>query len=120
MATTLVVKVTAGVDAPERCAQAFTVGAIAVASGFDVSFWLTGEASWFALPGRAEEFELPESAPLNELLESLLAGGRVTLCTQCAARRGITEADVIHGVRIAGSTVFVAEVMAEGVQALVY
>jgi predicted peroxiredoxin len=120
MPRTLVVKVTAGADAPERCSQAFTVAAIAVASGFEVSLWLTGEASWFALPGRAEQFELPESAPLDELLESVFTGGRVTLCTQCAARRTITEADVISGVRIAGSTVFVSEVMAEGAQALVY
>ena len=120
MARTLVVKATAGADAPERCSQAFTVAAIAVASGFEVSLWLTGESSWFALPGRAEEFELAESAPLNELLESVLEGGRVTVCAQCAARRKITEADVIHGVRIAGSTVFVAEAMADGTQALVY
>src|SRR5947209_3549883 len=53
----LVLKVTVGADAPERCAQAFTVAATAVASGVDVSLWLTGEASWFALPGRAESFE---------------------------------------------------------------
>ena len=55
---TLVVKLTSGADAPERCAQAFTVAATAVASGVEVSLWLTGEASWLALPGRAEEFSL--------------------------------------------------------------
>lgn len=120
MARTLVVKVTSGAEAPERCSQAFTVAAIAVAAGFEVSLWLTGESAWFALPGRAEEFMLPESAPLHDLLESVLEGGRVTLCTQCAARRSITESDVIHGVRIAGSTVFVAEIMAEEAQAVVY
>ena len=68
MARTLVVKATAGADAPERCAQAFTVAATAVASGVDVSLWLTGESTWFALPGRAAEFELPHSAPLPDLL----------------------------------------------------
>ncbi len=86
----------------------------------EVSLWLTGESSWFALPGRAAEFELPHAAPLPELLESLLAAGRVTLCTQCAARRGITQAEVMDGVRIAGAQVFVSEVMADDVQALVY
>jgi predicted peroxiredoxin len=44
----------------------------------------------------------------------------VTLCTQCAARRGITEADLIDGVRIAGAVTFVAEVTADNTQALVY
>jgi len=85
-----------------------------------VSLWLTGESAWFALPGRAAEFELPESAPLTDLLEAVLAGGRVTLCTQCAARRKISEDDVLPGVRIAGAQVFVQEVLAEGAQALVY
>ena len=120
MPQSLVVKVTAGSDAPERCAQAFTVAATAAASGVPVSLWLTGESAWFALPGRAEEFELPHSAPLADLLAGVLAAGRVTLCTQCAARRDIKPEDTIDGVRVAGAAVFVEEVLAEGAQALVY
>jgi predicted peroxiredoxin len=120
MARTLVVKATAGADAPERCAQAFTVAATAVAAGAEVSLWLTGESSWFAVPGRAATFELPHSAPLADLLDAVLAGGRVTVCTQCAARRELTEADLLPGVRIAGAAVFVEETLADGAQALVY
>ncbi|MEV4562197.1 DsrE family protein [Nonomuraea sp. NPDC049419] len=120
MARSLVIKVTAGADAPERCNQAFTVAVAALASGVPVSLWLTGESSWFALPGRAEEFSLPHAAPLTDLLDALLAAGRVTLCTQCAARRNITVDDLIDGIRIAGAPAFVEEVTAEGVQALVY
>ncbi|MGW4804013.1 DsrE family protein [Kitasatospora sp. NPDC004272] len=120
MSKKLVIKVTAGADAPERCSQAFTVASVAVASGVPVSLWLTGESAWFALPGKAAEFELPHSAPLPDLLEAVLAGGSVTLCTQCAARRDIAQADVIEGVRIAGAQVFLSEVMADGAKALVY
>jgi predicted peroxiredoxin len=120
MARTLVVKLTAGIEAPERCAQAFTVAAVAVSSGVTVSLWLTGEASWFSVPGRAEDFVLPHSAPLAELRDAVLADGTLTLCTQCAARRGLTAADVLPGVRLAGSAVFVSEVMAPDTQALVY
>ena len=116
----LVVKVTAGEDAPERCSQAFTVAAVAVASGVPVSLWLTGESAWFALPGRAEAFVLPEAAPLADLLAAVLAGGTVTLCTQCAARRSIGPEDVLPGIRIAGAQAFLEEAMAEGAQALVY
>jgi predicted peroxiredoxin len=116
----LVIKVTAGQDEPERCNQAFTVAATAVASGVPVSLWLTGEAAWFALPGRAGGFTLPHAAPLPDLLESVLALGTVTVCSQCAARRDITPDDVIEGVRIAGSATFVAEVVADDAQALVY
>ncbi|MBH5335604.1 DsrE family protein [Streptomyces pactum] len=120
MAKKLVIKVTAGAEAPERCSQAFTVAAVAAASGVEVSLWLTGESSWFALPGRAEEFELPHAAPLPDLIEGIRAGGTITVCTQCAARRGIEEKDLIEGARIAGAQVFVSEIMADGVQALVY
>ncbi len=116
----LVVTLTAGADAPERCAQGFTLAATAVAAGAAVSLWLTGESAWYAVPGRAEEFVLAHSAPLADLRDAVLTGGRVTLCTQCAARRGITEPDVLPGVRIAGSASLVEEVLADGVQALVY
>jgi predicted peroxiredoxin len=120
MARMLVVKATAGTDAPERCSQAFTVAATAVTAGVPVSLWLTGESAWFALPGRAAEFELPHAARLDDLLAAVLAGGRVTLCTQCAARRGITPEEVVPGVRIAGAAVFVEEAVTDGAQALVY
>jgi len=116
----LVIKVTSGAEEPERCAQAFTVAATAAAADFVVSLWLTAEASWFALPGRAETFTLPHSVPLNDLLASVLGAGTVTLCSQCAARREITPQLVIPRVRIAGGATFVAEVMADGAQALVY
>ena len=116
----LLVKVTCGAEDPERCNQAFTVAATAAAAGADVGLWLTGEAAWFAVPGRAAEFSLPLAMPLADLLTTVLDTGRVTLCTQCADRRSITAADILPGVRIAGAAVFAEEVLADGVQALVY
>lgn len=118
MTRRLVVKATVGADAPERCAQAFTVSATAVASGVSTSLWLTGEASWFATPQHT--LELAHSAPLTDLRDAVLAGGTLTLCTQCAARRGLAEADVLPGVRLAGAAAFLAEILEGGAQALVY
>lgn len=120
MSRSLVVKLTSGAEAAERCAQAFTVASVAVASGVDVSLWLTGEASWLALPGRAEDFELPHSAPLATMRDAILTGATLTLCTQCAARREIAAADVLPGVRIAGAQTFVEEVLADDARGLVY
>ena len=120
MARPLVIKVTAGADAPERCNQAFTVAAAAAASGVPVSLWLTGESAWFSLPGRAGDFSLPHATPLDDLLAVILASGQVTLCTQCAARRNIGPDDLLPGIRIAGAPTFVEEISAEDVQALVY
>src|SRR4051794_34668422 len=91
----LVLKCTSGTDAPERCSQAFTVAATALAAGVQVSLWLTGEAVWLAVPGRAEEFELPHSAPLADLRDDVLTDGRVTVCTQCAARRELTQEELL-------------------------
>jgi predicted peroxiredoxin len=116
----LVVKVTAGKDDQERCNQAFTVAATGVASGLQVSLWLTGEAAWFALPDRADDVALPHAAPLAQLLGRVLAEGTVTVCSQCASRRDITAEDIIKGVRIAGASTFLAEIMADGTQAIVY
>jgi len=116
----LVVKVTTGADDAERCNQGFTVAAAAVAAGAEVSLWLTGEAAWFGVPGRAEAFTLPLATPLADLRDVVLADGRLTVCSQCAARRGIETADVLAGVRIAGAAVFAEEALREGAQALVY
>jgi predicted peroxiredoxin len=120
VARTLVIKLTAGAEAPERANQAFTVAATAVASGAEVSLWLTGDAVWFAVPGRAEEFSLPHAAPLPELRAAVLAGGTLTVCTQCAKRRELTEAELVEGARIAGAPAFTEEILADGVQAIVY
>ena len=116
----LVIKLTAGLEAPERVSQAFSVASAALASGVNVSFWLTGDAAYFALPGKAEEVELPHSAPLVDQLAALISGARVVLCSQCAVRRNINDGDQIKGVVIEGAASFVEEITRESTQALVY
>jgi predicted peroxiredoxin len=116
----LIIKCTAGAEDAERCAQAFTVAATATATGIGVSLWLTGDAAWFGVPGRAESFVLPHSAPLAQLRDAVLELGTLTVCTQCAERRSITSDQLIPGVRIAGSATFVDEILQPNAQALVY
>lgn len=116
----LVVKVTCGTDDPERCNQALTVASAGVAAGAEVSLWLTGEAVWIAVPAREVDLGLEHAAPVATLLDVVRAGGTVTVCTQCAARRGVTAADLADGIRIAGAAVFTEEALREGAQALVY
>lgn len=116
----LIVKLTCGAEAPERASQALTVAATAVASGVAVSLWLTGEGSWFAVPDRTPDLGLEHSAPAANLLAAVLAGGEVTLCTQCAKRRDITPDQLHSGIRIAGAAQFVEECTAPDTQALVY
>lgn len=127
MARSLVVKLTALGDTwppptaeLERVAQALTVATTALASGIPTSVWLTGEATRLATPGYAARLTLPHAAPFEDLVDLLLGAEVVTVCTQCAARQGLTEADLLPGARIAGAAGFVEQALAEGAQALVY
>ncbi len=111
---------TAGLEAPERANQALTVAATALASGVQVSLWLTGEASWLATPGGAEQLVLPHAMPAAELIDSVAAAGNVTVCTQCAVRRDLTAEQLRPGAVIRGSASYVEEILDDDVQALVY
>ena len=100
--------------------QAMTVAATAVAAGVSVSVWLTGESTWLVVPGRVPDIALAHAAPVEDLVAAVLAGGRLTVCTQCAARRDLGADDLLPGVRIAGAQTFVEEALADDVQALIY
>lgn len=116
----LIVKITCGAEAAERANQAWTVAAMGVAAGADVTVWLTGEAVWFAVPDRQPDLGLPHATAVSELIETVRAGARIVVCTQCAARRDLTEADLFPGVAIGGAAGFVEAALGERVQALVY
>lgn len=118
--TRLVIKLATGLSDAERVSQAFTVASTALASGIEVSFWLVGEAAWLAIAGKADEFTLPHAARIADTLQSIIESGTVTLCSQCAMRRNINDGDQIPGIRIAGATSFVEEILREKTQALVY
>lgn len=122
MAERLLVKVTCGADDPERANQGLTVAAAAVAAGVPVSLWLTGEGAFLVASGerRTADLGLEHATAAADLVDAVLAAGSVTLCTQCAARRGLGEGDVLAGVRVAGAAAFVEEALADGTQALVY
>lgn len=119
MTRPLVVKVTCGADDPERCNQGLTVAAMALTAGAPVSLWLAGEGTWLGAPDPVD-LALPHAAPAADLVAAVLAGGSVTVCAQCATRRGLTEDTVAAGVRVAGAATYVEEVLAPDAQALVY
>jgi predicted peroxiredoxin len=119
MSRSLLVKVTCGADAPERSNQGLTVAATAAAAGVPVSLWLAGEAAWLGVAGRPS-YDLEHAVSPAELIATVLAGGTVTVCGQCAKRRDIGDADLVSGARIAGAAQFVEESLGDGVQALVY
>ena len=119
-ARALLIKITCGAEAAERANQAWTVAAMGVTAGASVSVWLTGEAVWFAVPGRQPDLELPYATPVAELIEAVRLGGSITVCTQCAARRELVVQDLVGSATIQGAASFVEAALADNVQALVY
>ena len=116
----LLIKITCGAEEPERANQAWTVAAMGIAAGAPVSVWLTGEAVWFAVPGRQPDLDLPYATPMAELIENVRLGGTITVCTQCAARRELVVEDLVESATIQGAASFVEAALAANVQALVY
>jgi predicted peroxiredoxin len=116
----LIIKLTCGAEAAERANQAWTVAAAGVAAGVPVTVWLTGEGVWFAVPGRQPDLQLPFATPAADLVETVRTSGRIVVCTQCAARRELTESALLPGVTIAGAASFVEAALAAGARALVY
>jgi predicted peroxiredoxin len=116
----LLIKITCGAEEAERANQAWTVAAMGIAAGAPVSVWLTGEAVWFAVPGRQPDLELPYATPVAELIETVRLDGVITVCTQCAARRELVVEDLIESATIQGAASFVEAALADNVQALVY
>jgi predicted peroxiredoxin len=116
----LIVKLTCGAEAAERANQAWTVAAAGVAAGVTVTVWLTGEGVWFVVPGRQPDLQLPYATPVADLVETVRESGRIVVCTQCAARRELSQSSLLPGVTIAGAASFVEEVLATDARALVY
>lgn len=116
----LLIKITCGAEAAERANQGWTVAAMGVAAGSEVSVWLTGEAVWFAVPARQPDLALPHATPVAELVEAVRTAGTIRVCSQCAARRDVHLEDLAAGADIAGAAQFVEAALRDGVQALVY
>ena len=88
------------------------------------TFSLIGSATLTVTDSRGVSGITPSTldlaTPLDQLMQAVLATGTVTVCTQCAARRGIAEDDLREGVVIGGAAGFAEQVLRDGVQALVY
>jgi len=118
--TRLVIKITSGVEALERCNQGWTVATMAIASDVDVSVWLAGDAVLFAVPGYAETVTLEHAQSFSAAVRTVLDEGTLTACTQCLSRRGLEASDLIEGTRVGGAAGFVEEVLAPDAKPLIY
>jgi predicted peroxiredoxin len=120
MGKSLVVKVTHALDDPERAHIGCNVAAVALASGLEVHVVLAIEGVHLARPEVTDQLTLAEAPPIGDLLDAVYASGTVTVCTPCAARRGLGPEDFRDGTQLAGSARFVELATAPEATALVY
>ncbi len=111
----LVVQLTT--DDQEKVALALTVAMTAAASGAHVALWLSGPATMFAVPGQEPEYDLEFAPDLDTALKSV---AEIHVCSQCAARRGLTAGHLRPSADIAGAATLVESLLATGTQAVVY
>lgn len=93
-----------GAEDPERATLPFVIANNAAIAGQDVVVMLTIEGVRVATKGGADRIEHKGLPPLRELLPEYVSnGGQVWACQSCTKPRGISEADLVEGARIAAA-----------------
>lgn len=90
---------TAAGDRPEDAVTGFTLAAVGLSMGHEVTIILLGYGTLLAKKGYAETVHAPERQPLKTLLTDFLAsGGRVLCCIPCIKGRKMDAGDLVEGV----------------------
>lgn len=114
----LVINLTRSVDDPDRTSVAMVVAGASVASNQDTTVFLSSEGTRLAARGVAGTIAEEGFAPMGELVSSFVdAGGKFLVCSPCAKKRGIGQADLIDGASIVGGATLVA-LLADGASSL--
>jgi uncharacterized protein len=107
-----------GAEDPERATLPFVIANNAAIAGQEVVVMLTIEAVRVATKGGADAVHHEGLPPLAEILDDYVSnGGQVWACQSCTKPRGITEADLVEGARIAAA-MQVVEYLANGASSL--
>jgi len=101
----LVIMITRGPD-DERSSVAWSVANGGINNGLELVIFLTSSAVEWARKGVAEAARPnPLDPPIKEMMQKVLdSGAGICVCPPCAHVRGITEADLIEGATLMGST----------------
>lgn len=100
----LVILMTKGTD-HELSSVAFTIANGGMTSGLKVYAFLTSSSVDLVRKRAVDLTHVPPMDPLKALIEDFLRrGGTIWACPPCVKARGYTEADLINGVKIVGSS----------------
>ncbi len=118
--SSILVSLASSHDNTDRATVGFVVASAAAASGQDSTVFLSADGAWLGKTGEANKINEEGFAPLADLMSGFVeAGGKIIVCSPCAKKRGITEADLVPGAVIAGGAAVIA-LMAAGAQTISY
>ena len=100
----LVILVTKGIDS-ELSSIAFTIANGGITAGLKVSVFLTSAAIDLVRRGGQQLTHVPPLDPLAKSIDDFQRrGGTIWACPPCVQARGYTQADLLEGVVIVGSS----------------
>lgn len=97
-----------GIGNAERAYATFIFSKVAASMGKKVTIFLLMDGVSLAKKGNAASVKHPDFAPLDRLMDEVLkAGTTIYACELSAKFRGITEADLVPGVKLAGAATYI-------------
>jgi predicted peroxiredoxin len=112
MSKPLLLHCTYGKEDAERAILPFIVGNVAVTADQQATIFLTIDGVWLATKGYAEQVKKEGFPVLTEIMNSFISnGGKIWACGACTKPRGITESDLIDGVKIVTAANLVEELV---------
>ena len=118
--SSILVSLASSHDNTDRATVGFVVAGAAAASGQEATVFLSADGAWLGKKGEPDKIHEDGFAPLAELMAGFVeAGGKIIVCSPCAKKRGISEADLVPGAVIAGGAAVVA-LMVAGAQTISY
>ncbi len=118
--SSILVSLASSHDNTDRATVGFVVAGAAAASGQDTTVFLSADGAWLGKKGEADKIHEDGFAPLADLMAGFVeAGGKIIVCSPCAKKRGIAQADLVDGAVIAGGAAVFA-LMTAGAQTISY
>ncbi|MDD4254424.1 MAG: DsrE family protein [Methanofollis sp.] len=97
-----------GIGNAERAYATFIFSKVAASMGKKVTIFLLMDGVSMAKKGNAAGVRHPDFAPLDQVMAEVMhAGVTVYACELSAKFRGITEADLVPGVKLAGAATYI-------------
>lgn len=114
----LLINCTHGREDAERATLSFVVGNVAASADQEVVVLLTIDGVWNATRGYADDICKEGFQPLHDVIQTFLNNnGQIWACGSCTKPRGITEANLLDGVKIVTAAT-VVEYLAAGASSL--